>query len=164
MIAGPNGAGKTTFAREYLPREGGVVHFVNADLIASGLSPLLPELAARRAGRLVLAELSRLAKERDHFAFESTLSGRTYLRLLSRWKQKGYQIEIVFLRLRSVDIALQRVAARVRQGGHDVPRGDVIRRFDRSWNKFLTVYRPIANAWAVYDNSGDAPRLLEGSP
>jgi predicted ABC-type ATPase len=163
VIAGPNGAGKTTFAREYLPREGGVIHFVNADLIASGLSPLRPELAARRAGRLVLAELSRLSKERKHFAFESTLSGRTYLRLLSRWKQTGYRIEMVFLRLASVDIALQRIAARVRQGGHDVPRGDVIRRFDRSWNNFLTLYRPIADRWAVYDNSGDAPRLLEGS-
>ena len=163
VIAGPNGAGKTTFAREYLPREGGVIHFVNADLIASGLSPLRPDLAARRAGRLVLAELSRLAKERKHFAFESTLSGRTYLRLLSRWKQKGYQIEMVFLRLTSVDIAFQRIAARVRQGGHDVPRGDVIRRFDRSWNNFLTVYRPIADTWTIYDNSWSAPRLLEGS-
>ncbi|WP_447601268.1 Zeta toxin family protein [Nitrospira sp. Nam80] len=111
----------------------------------------------------MLAELSRLVKERKHFAFESTLSGRIYLRLLNRWKQKGYQIEIVFLRLASVDIALRRIAARVRQGGHDVPRGDVIRRFNRSWSNFLTVYRPIADAWAVYDNSGDAPRLLEGS-
>ena len=163
MIAGPNGAGKTTFAREYLPREGGVIHFVNADLIASGLSPLRPHLAARRAGRLVLAELSRLSKERKHFAFESTLSGRTYLRLLSRWKENGYRIEIVYLSLASVNIALQRIAARVRQGGHDVPRSDVIRRFDRSWNNFLTVYRPIADTWAVYDNSGNAPRLLEGS-
>jgi predicted ABC-type ATPase len=164
VIAGPDGAGKTTVAREYLPREGGVIHFVNADLIASGLSPLRPELATRRAGRLVLVELSRLAKERVRFAFETTLSGRRYLRLLSRWKDQGYRIEMVFLRLRSVDIALQRIAARVRQGGHGVPRGDVIRRFDRSWNNFLTIYRPIADAWAVYENSGDAPRLLEGSP
>jgi predicted ABC-type ATPase len=163
VIAGPNGAGKTTFAREYLPHEGGIIHFVNADVIASGLAPLRPDLAALRAGRLVLAELSRLAKKRKHFAFESTLSGRTYLRLLNRWKQKGYQIEIVFLRLVSVDIALSRIAARVRQGGHDVPRDDVIRRFNRSWNNFQTVYRPIADTWAVYDNSGDAPQLLEGS-
>jgi predicted ABC-type ATPase len=138
-----------------------MIHFVNADLIATGLSPLRPELVARRAGRLVLAELSRLVKERQDFAFESTLSGRTYVRLLSRWKEKGYQIEIVFLKLASVDIALQRIAARVRQGGHDVPRGDVIRRFDRSWNNFLTLYRPIAHSWAVYDNSRDVARLLE---
>jgi predicted ABC-type ATPase len=161
VIAGPNGAGKTTFAREFLLSEAGVVHFVNADLIASGLSPLRPELAARQAGRLVLAELSRLAKAQKDFAFETTLSGRTYLRLLNRWKTAGYRIEIVFLSLSSVDIALKRIGARVKQGGHDVPRGDVIRRFDRSWHNFQTLYRPMAHTWAVYDNSGDAPRLLE---
>jgi predicted ABC-type ATPase len=84
--------------------------------------------------------------------------------LLTGWKEKGYRIEMIFLRLRSVDIALQRIAARVRQGGHDVPRGAVIRRFNRSWNNFLTVYRPIADAWAVYENSGDVAQLLEISP
>ncbi|MGH7252747.1 MAG: Zeta toxin family protein, partial [Nitrospiraceae bacterium] len=93
VIAGPNGAGKTTFAREFLPREAGVIHFVNADLIASGLSPLRPDLAARRAGRLVLAELMQLVKRRQDFAFESTLSGRMYLRSLKRWKAAGYRIE-----------------------------------------------------------------------
>ena len=164
MIAGPNGAGKTTFAREFLPREAGVIHFVNADLIAGGLSPLRPELAARRAGRLVLTELARLAKARKDFAFESTLSGRTYLRLLSRWKAAGYRIEMVFLSLPSVQLALQRIAARVRQGGHDVPRADVIRRFDRSLANFRGLYRPLADVWAVYDNSGETPRLSEEGP
>jgi len=124
VIAGPNGAGKTTFAREFLPREGGVIHFVNADLIASGLSPLRPELTARRGGRLVLTELSRLVKARQDFAFESNLSGRTYLPLLRRWKASGDSIEWVLLSLPSVELALQRIAARVRQGGHDVPRAD----------------------------------------
>jgi predicted ABC-type ATPase len=164
VIAGPNGAGKTTFAREFLLREASVVHFVNADLIAGGLSPLRPELAARRAGRLVLTELNRLATAHKDFAFESTLSGRTYLRMLSRWKAAGYRIEMVFLSLPSVQLALQRIVARVRQGGHDVPRADVIRRFDRSWANFHVVYRPLADVWAVYDNSGEAPRLLEEGP
>lgn len=154
---------RTIFAREYLPREAGVIHFVNADLVAGGLSPLRPELAARRAGRLVLAELNRLAKSHTDFAFESTLSGRTYLGLLRRWKTAGYRIEIVFLFVPSVDIALQRIAVRVRQGGHNVPRRDVIRRFDRSWSNFRTLYRPLADRWVVYDNAGDVPRLLEGS-
>jgi predicted ABC-type ATPase len=117
VIAGPNGAGKTTFAREFLPREGGVIHFVNADLIASGLSPLKPELAARQGGRLLLMELNRLAGARADFAFETTLSGRTYLKLLKQWKTDGYRIEIVFLSLPSVALALQRIAVRVRQGG-----------------------------------------------
>ena len=161
IIAGPNGAGKTTFAREFLLRETGVIHFVNADLIAGGLSPLRPELAARQAGRLVLTELIRLAKAREDFAFESTLSGRTYLRLLNRWKAAGYWIEIVFLSLPSVQLALHRIATRVRQGGHDVPRADALRRFDRSWHNFHTLYRSLADTWSVYDNSGDSPRLLE---
>lgn len=164
VIAGPNGSGKTTFAREYLPHEGGMVHFVNADLIASGLSPLHPELAARQAGRLLLLELSRLAKSRKHFSFESTLSGKTYLRLLRSWKAAGYTIKIVFLSLSPPQLALQRIAARVEQGGHDVPRRDVIRRFHRSWHNFHTIYRPLADTWSVYENSGSAPRLLEEGP
>jgi predicted ABC-type ATPase len=164
IIAGPNGAGKTTFAREFLLRETGVIHFVNADLIAGGLSPLRPELAARQAGRLVLMELIRMAKAREDFAFESTLSGRTYLRLLARWKAAGYQITIVFLSLTSPQLALQRIASRVRQGGHDIPRADVLRRFQRSWDNYHTLYRPLAHAWSVYDNSGNAPKLLEEGP
>ena len=164
VIAGPNGLGKTTFAREYLPHEGAMVHFVNADLIASGLSPLRPELAARQAGRLLLLELSRLAKSRKHFSFESTLSGKTYLPLLRSWKAAGYTIKIVFLSLSSPQLALQRIAARVEQGGHDVPRRDVIRRFHRIWHNFHTIYRPLADTWSVYENSGSAPRLLEEGP
>lgn len=161
VIAGPNGAGKTTFAREFLPREAGVIHFVNADLIASGLSPLKPELAARQGGRLVLMELNRLARARKNFAFETTLSGRTYLKLLTQWKTEGYRIEIVFLSLPTVGLALQRIAARVRQGGHDVPRADVVRRFDRSWENFQLLYRVLADKWYRYDNSGPMPRLQE---
>jgi predicted ABC-type ATPase len=164
VIAGPNGAGKTTFAREFLPREAGVIRFVNADLIASGLSPLRPELAARQGGRLVLTELNRLAKAREDFAFESTLSGRTYLRMMRRWKLSGYRIELVFLSLPSVELALQRIAARVRQGGHDVPRADVMRRFSRSWGNFQSLYRTLAHKWTVYDNAGDTPRLVEEGP
>jgi predicted ABC-type ATPase len=133
-------------------------------LIADGLSPLRPELAARRAGRVVLTELNRLAKAGKDFSFESTLSGRTYLRLLRRWKAAGYRIDIVFLSLPSVQLALQRIAARVRQGGHDVPRADVVRRFGRSWENFCGLYRPLASTWAVYDNSLDRPRLLEEGP
>ncbi len=164
IIAGPNGSGKTTFAREFLPRETDVIHFVNADLIASGLSPLRPELAARHAGRLLLLELSRLAKSRRSFSFESTLSGRAYLHLLQGWKTTGYTIRIVFLTLSSPQLALQRIAARVEQGGHDVPRVDVLRRFQRSWHNFHTLYRPLADTWSVYENSSDAPRLLEEGP
>lgn len=164
VVAGPNGAGKTTFAREYLSKDARVTHFVNADLIAGGLSPLRPELAAIAAGRLFLAELDRLAKLKQSFSFETTLSGQVYVGRLKRWKSSGYKIEILFLRLSSPHIALRRIAARVRQGGHDVPTPDVLRRLDRGWTNFVNVYRPLADGWAVYDNSGTAPVLIEQSP
>jgi predicted ABC-type ATPase len=161
IIAGPNGAGKTTFAREFLPKEAGVVNFVNADLLAAGLSPLRPELVALIAGRLFLAELDRLATTRKDFAFESTLSGLTYLHRLKRWKASGYRIEIFYLRLVSTQLALRRIAARVKQGGHGVSRADVLRRFARSWKNFETAYKPLADYWEVHDNSGERSRLLE---
>ena len=164
VIAGPNGAGKTTFAREFLPKDTRVIHFVNADLIAGGLSPLRPELAALAAGRIFLRELDRLAKARADFAFESTLSGLTYLGRLKRWRAAGYRIEIVYLRLRSPRLALRRIAARVKQGGHDVPRADVLRRFNRSSINFERSYKLLADTWSVYDNSGKTPRLTEQGP
>ena len=101
IIAGPNGAGKTTFAREFLPKDAGVIHFVNADLLAAGLSPLRPDMAALAAGRLFLAELDRFAKARLNFACESTLSGLTYLSRIKRWKTAGYRIEMIYLRIAS---------------------------------------------------------------
>jgi predicted ABC-type ATPase len=137
---------------------------VNTDLIASGLSLLRPELVALAAGRLFLKELDRLARARLDFAFESTLSGLTYLGRLKRWKAAGYCIEIVYLRLRSSRLALRRIAARVRQGGHDVPRANVLRRFDRSWINFEKRYRLLADTWSVYDNSGKTPQLTEQGP
>lgn len=164
VIAGPNGAGKTTFAREFLPKDTDIIHFVNADLIASGLSALRPEIAAVTAGRVFLAELDRLARGRTSFAFETTLSGRVYARRLRKWKAAGYRIEIAYLKIDSPELALKRIAARVRQGGHDVSKEDVIRRFSRSWINFVRVYQRLADAWSVYDNSGENPRVLEHDP
>jgi predicted ABC-type ATPase len=164
VIAGPNGAGKTTFAREYLPKVAGVIQFVNADLIAQGLAPLDPPLAALTAGRLLLKEISRLAAARVDFSFESTLSGVSYARHLAKWKRQGYRIEIAYFRLKSPQLALRRIAARVRQGGHSVARADVLRRFERGWEHFVQLYRPLADEWAVYDNSGESPKLLERWP
>jgi predicted ABC-type ATPase len=138
-----------------------VIHFVNADLIAGGLSPLKPELAAIAAGRMVLREIDRLAADRANFAFETTLSGLTYARRMESWKQTGYRIEIVYLRLDSVELALRRIATRVLQGGHDVARRDVIRRYKRGLANFETVYLPMAESWAIYDNSGASPVLME---
>ncbi len=134
---------------------------MNADLLAAGLSPLRPELAAFAAGRLVLAELDRLAEARTDFAFESTLSGLTYLSRLKRWKAAGYRIEIVFLQLNSPELAMRRIAARVKQGGHNVPPADVLRRFNRARQNFWSIYKLQADTWMVYDNSDDKPKLME---
>lgn len=164
VIAGPNGAGKTTFARQYLPSDAVIVHFVNADLIAAGLSPLQPQLAALAAGRMVLKELDRFVELRADFAFETTLAGLTYARKLHTWKRSGYRIEMVYLKLGSTQLALRRIASRVRQGGHHVPTKDVIRRFRRGWDNFQDVYRVLADSWAVYENSDVTPRLLERGP
>lgn len=101
---------------------------------------------------------------RTDFAFESTLSGLAYANRIKEWKASGYRVEIYFVRLSSVELALRRIAARVKQGGHDVPRQDVLRRFDRSWKNFQNVYRPLADAWFVHDNSAEVPRLIEEGP
>ena len=164
VIAGPNGAGKTTFAREFLAKDADVVQFVNADLIASGLSALRPEIAAVAAGRVFLAELDRLARTRTSFAFETTLSGRTYASRLGKWKTAGYRVEIIYLKIDSPQLALKRIAARVKQGGHDVPREDVLRRFARSWTNFDRIYRSLADLWEVYDNSSIDPVLTTRGP
>lgn len=164
IIAGPNGAGKTTFAREYLPREGAVLHFVNADLLAAGLSPLNPSAARVAAGRLFLREIDRLAASKVDFAFESTLSGTAYLFRLKRMQAAGYDIEIVYLRLSDVRLALQRIAARVRSGGHDVPEADVLRRFPRSWENFHRHYQPLSKRSWVFDVSGATPIVISTHP
>jgi predicted ABC-type ATPase len=164
VIAGPNGAGKTTFARRYLSEVEGIEAFVNADLIAAALSPLAPASAAMRAGRLVLAEIDRLSEARESFAFESTLSGRNYAGKLKRLKRLGYRIEIVFLRVAAPELLLRRIAARVRQGGHDVPKRDVLRRLERGWRNFLAIYQSLADAWVVYENSGTIPLPVDRGP
>jgi predicted ABC-type ATPase len=106
-------------------------------------------------------ERGRLAKARLDFAFESTLSGFTHLSRLKRWKTAGYRIEIIFLKLSSTQLALRRITSRVKQGGHDVPHADVLRRFDRGWQNFRTIYKALADYWELYDNSDERPVLLE---
>jgi predicted ABC-type ATPase len=159
IIAGPNGAGKTTFARTFLPKEH-VRNFVNADLIAAGLSPLDPSAARVAAGRLFLSELDRLAAARKDFAFESTLSGLAYLSRFKRWRSSGYRIEIIYLKLSDVRLCLARIADRVRAGGHDIPETDVRRRFVRSWQNFQKHYKLLADDVRILDVSGPAPVLL----
>lgn len=161
VIAGPNGAGKTTFAREFLPHEANCPDFINADLIAAGLSPFKPESAALRAGRLMLEEMHEKIQHGKSFAFETTLSGRTYLKLLRDCRKQGYHVLLVFLCLPSADMAIARVAARVAQGGHNVPETNICRRFDAGLRNFQESYKKIVDAWILYDNSGNIPKIVE---
>lgn len=163
IIAGPHGAGKTTFAREFLPNEASCPVFVNADLIAAGLAPFAPQTAAVQAGRLMLEELERHFRAGRSFAFETTLSGRAYLRHVRRWRQAGYWVELIFLQLNDVDEAVARVQQRVQQGGHDIPEPVIRRRFEAGLANFRQHYAPAVDAWALYDNSGELPVLLDWS-
>lgn len=166
IIASPNGARKTTFARELLPFEASCPLFINADLIAAGLSPFQPETAAFRAGRLMLEELATHAAAGRNFAFETTLSGLTYARMIAEWRSVGSRVKLLFLALASEEEALARVAMRVRQGGHIIPPEVVRRRFVSSMKNFRDVYRSRVDYWQWFDNSGPAPELLEegGNP
>ena len=161
IIAGPNGAGKTTFAREFLPIDAQLPRFVNADLIAAGLSPFEPGAAAMRAGRLMLQEIDAHAAAGRSFAFETTLSGHTYLRRIDAWRAAGFEVELIFLALGSPEEAIARVAMRVRQGGHDVAPEVIRRRFASGLRNFLEVYRNRVDYWQWYDNSGPIPLFID---
>lgn len=160
IIAGPNGVGKTTFARKFLPKYADCKNFINADLIALGMSPFSPEAAAVRAGRLMLNEISFFAQRRAPFASETTLSGRSYLRLIRQLKKRGYKVHLFFLRVQSIDVAMSRVKERVLKGGHDVPEAAIRRRFGRSISNFFTEYRLLADSWYLFDNSGATPAVI----
>ena len=163
IIAGPNGAGKTTFAREFLPNEAACPTFINADLIAVGLSPFRPEAAARRAGRIMLEMIADCVRRRESFAFETTLSGRSYAQMIPEWKKVGFRVTILFLGLPDVELAIRRVADRVSQGGHDIPEAVIRRRFTAGRRNFLNLYKPLADAWRHYDNAGEMPVLIASS-
>lgn len=164
VIGGPNGAGKTTIASEVLDKTLGITEFVNADTIAAGLSAFDPERAAFAAGRVMLARLHELATARESFAFESTLASRTFAPWLARLIDSGYRVDLLYVWLRSPELAIRRVAARVRKGGHSISQDVVRRRYARSAANFLDLYCPLAErskgAWRVFDNSSKRPLLV----
>ena len=163
IIAGPNGAGKTTFANEFLPIEAECLNFINADLIAQGLSPFQPRNMAIKAGRIMIQQIDECVRRNKLFAFETTLSGRGYVKKIKNWKAQQYEIIIYFLKLPSVEFAIERVKLRVAQGGHNVPEGDVIRRFERSWINFQEIYKPLSDSWIVFDTSRNLPVVIDES-
>jgi predicted ABC-type ATPase len=160
VIAGPNGAGKSTTAPSLLKGTLEVTEFVNADLIAQGLSGFQPEGAVFHAGRVMLERIHYLAKKRIDFAFETTLASRTFAPWIANQRKKGYVFYLVFLWLPSEDFAVARVAERVRMGGHNVPEETIRRRYHAGIRNFFKLYRPLADIWFFYDNSAEEPRVI----
>jgi predicted ABC-type ATPase len=160
IIAGPNGAGKTTFATEFLPKHVRCNEFLNADLIAAGLSPFAPETQNLKAGRLLLARLNELARNRESFGFETTLSGRGYVHQLRELRAYGYRVCLFFLWLPDSETAVQRVALRVREGGHNIPEAEVRRRYPRWILNFFTLFLPLLDYWILYDASQLPPNRI----
>ncbi|MCC2869725.1 MAG: hypothetical protein LK562_18515 [Candidatus Accumulibacter phosphatis] len=160
IIAGPNGAGKTTFALEYLPTVVGCSHFVNADLIAAGLAPLAPERELLAASRIFLRELKTRIVAGESFAFETTLAGRTYLRMVDRLRRDGWRVDLIYLALPSAEMSKLRVAERVAHGGHAIPEADIERRFPRSLRHLLDDFSQRVDRCICFMNDGENPELV----
>jgi len=160
IIAGPNGAGKTTFALDYLPKIVGCTHFVNADLIAAGLSPLAPERELLSASRLFLKEIEHAITRNQDFAFETTLAGRGYLKLITRLQNKGWNVELIYLALPALEMSKLRVQERVTHGGHNIPLKDIERRFPRSLKNLLGEFSSAVDHCVCFINHGERPVLV----
>lgn len=152
IIAGCNGAGKTTASYSVLPDLLECREFVNADEIAKGLSPFNPESVAIEAGKLMLQRIHRLLNERKTFAIETTLATRSYAKLVEQAKRDGYQVILLFFWLSSPEMAIERVAKRVREGGHNIPTETIIRRYWLGLHNFFTIFSPIVDSWMFFDN------------
>lgn len=160
IIAGPNGAGKTTFALKYLPEVAHCNRFINADLIAAGLSPLAPESRLLAASRLFLGEIEASIDRREDFGFETTLAGRGYLKLVRRLRSQGWHVELIYLALPSMPMSRMRVAERVVHGGHDIPAADIERRFSRSLANLLQSFSPAVDVCRCFMNNTSVPALV----
>lgn len=161
IVAGPNGSGKTTFAQAYFKLRNGKGRFINADAIASGLSATNTEQAAFHAGRVMLTAINEALTNGESFAFESTLSGKTWLPILKMAKKHGYTVAIYFVYLKKSSMNLKRIQQRVREGGHSIPKMTVLRRYPRSFENFWRIYRPLCDEWFVFDNSGKTPKQTQ---
>lgn len=160
IIAGPNGAGKTTFAQRALPEVAHCSVFLNADLIAKGISPLNPEAEAFKAGEIMLRLVDEHVARGDSFAVETTLGGLTYAKRIAEWQSKGYRVLLIFLALPSPEMAIERVAFRVKQKGHNIPEDVIRRRFARGLANFENIYKPLVDEWRHYNNEAEDPVLI----
>lgn len=161
IIAGPNGAGKTTFANSFIPSTQNLNQFINADLIAYGLSPFAPEREAVQAGKIMLRQIDKLVAKGENFCIETTLSGKGYAQKIPKWQMAGYTICLIFLTLPDAETAIARVAKRVEQGGHNIPEDIIRRRFFKGKQLFEILYKPLVEYWFLFDNSASETILLE---
>lgn len=160
IIAGCNGAGKTTASFTILPEILDCKEFVNADEIAKGLSPFQPEKVAFEAGRIMLERIETLLKSNENFAFETTLSTKTYKQKLTQAKTNGFKVKLLFFWLPTIEMAINRVAVRVSEGGHNIPTEVIARRYSRGIENLFKIYIPLCDDWAVFDNSDETPELI----
>lgn len=160
IIAGPNGAGKTTASSILLPKFLNCREFVNADSIASGLSPFQPETVSIHAARIMLTRIKELINEKANFAFETTLTTKSYINILETAKEKNYKIILFYFWINSVELALERIADRVKNGGHDIPEEVVRRRYTRSLDNLVNLFFPITDYWFILNNSENKPKLI----
>ncbi|MBD2298106.1 zeta toxin family protein [Nostoc sp. FACHB-87] len=160
IIGGANGSGKTTVAMSLLPNFLDCFEYVNADSIAAGLSPLNPDSMAIEAGKLMITRLQTLSNSGSDFAFETTLSARTFVPFINECKNKGYTVNLIYFWLRSVDLAIERVAQRVTSGGHSIPEEVIRRRYERGKKNLISLYLPLCDRWIIYDNSSNETKLV----
>lgn len=160
IIAGPNGAGKTTVALKLLPEFLQCNEFVNADFIAKGLSAFNTESVAIAAGRLMLQRLNELKEQKKDFAFETTLSSKTFIPFLKECKENGYVLSLIYIWIESAELAIARICERVRDGGHFIPDDVVRRRYERSRSNFLNLYLPLVDVWKIYDNTFNDCKII----
>ncbi|MFM8264395.1 MAG: AAA family ATPase [Pirellula sp.] len=160
ILAGPNGAGKTTFANAFLQKFANCREFLNADLIAAGLAPFAPETQAIRASELLLSRIRELAAASATFSFETTLAARSYRTSILEWQRLGYRVVLYFIWLRSAEMAIERVAGRVQQGGHHIPEDVVRRRYTRGLTNLFDLYLPIVSNAYVFDGTAFPPILV----
>lgn len=160
IIAGCNGAGKTTASFTILPEILDCKEFVNADEIAKGLSPFQPEKVAFEAGRIMLERIEYLMSSKENFAFETTLATKTYKSKLEKAIVNGYSIKLLFFWLPTVEMAINRVAVRVSEGGHDIPPDVITRRYSRGIDNLFKIYLPLCSEWAIFNNSDGEPVMI----
>ena len=160
VFGGSNGSGKSTIATKFLFSIDPSLEFVNADIIAAQLNPDDVDAVAITASRIMLDRLKDLAKRKIDFAFETTLAARSFARFLRDCKDRGYTVNLIYVWLKSPELAISRVAKRVASGGHDIPRDTIARRYQRGRKNFLNLYSPLADSWIIYNNSESSIQIV----